>query len=45
MTIPPISLPYLNNYPASLVSQVHSLLHNGELGDILARKYPQRHDH
>lgn len=45
MTQPHLPLPYLNAYPAPLVQQVQTLLRNGELGDILARKYPQRHDH
>ena len=41
----PIKLPYLGGYPTPLVSQVQTLLLNGELGQWLARKYPQGHDH
>ncbi|RXZ43800.1 M48 family metallopeptidase [Crenobacter cavernae] len=36
--------PYLHGYPAPLLEQVHALMSSGELGAVLAKKYPERHD-
>ena len=37
-------LPFLGGYPASTLDQVRALIVRGELGDYLARRYPERHD-
>ncbi|MCB5188221.1 DUF45 domain-containing protein [Methylobacillus caricis] len=37
-------LPYLNGYPAPLLTQICTLLEKGQLGTWLERKYPTRHD-
>lgn len=36
----PTSLKYLQGYPPALLTQVHQLIADGELGPLLARKYP-----
>ncbi|WP_035054641.1 M48 metallopeptidase family protein [Andreprevotia chitinilytica] len=36
-------LKYLTGYPPHLLDRVQTLLDQGELGPMLARKYPQRH--
>lgn len=37
-------LPYLSGYPAHLLDSVRALLARGELGEVLARRYPGRHE-
>ncbi|MEP6504505.1 MAG: M48 family metallopeptidase [Betaproteobacteria bacterium] len=36
-------LPFLGGYPASTLDQVRALIADGQLGDYLARRYPERH--
>ena len=36
-------LPYLRSYPEHLLEQARALLHQGRLGAVLLRKYPQAH--
>jgi UTP pyrophosphatase len=38
------SLPYLTAYPESLRAQAAQLLAQGQLGDVLRRRYPLAHD-
>lgn len=35
---------YLSGYPATVVTQIESLLEQGKLGEILLKKYPTSHD-
>lgn len=37
-------LTYLQAYPAELLDKVRALLDQGQLGQWLARRYPERHD-
>ena len=37
------ALPYLRGYPADTVQQVADMLHGGQVGAWLLRKYPQSH--
>lgn len=40
----PTPLKYLTGYPAALQAQVQAMLDRGELGAMLARRYPQPHE-
>lgn len=40
----PPHLKYLSGYPAHLLQQVQSLIDDGKLGDMLARRYPDQHE-
>jgi predicted metal-dependent hydrolase len=42
MTVPPLK--YLAGYPEELLDQVRRLIAEQRLGDMLARRYPERHD-
>jgi predicted metal-dependent hydrolase len=37
-------LKYLSGYPPALQGKVHQLIEQGQLGEHLQRRYPQRHD-
>ncbi|KZE34489.1 M48 family metallopeptidase [Crenobacter luteus] len=37
-------LPYLSGYPEHLLDSVRALIARGELGAVLARRYPGRHE-
>lgn len=39
----PAPLKYLTGYPPALIDQVRQLLAEGRLGELLRRKYPERH--
>jgi hypothetical protein len=39
----PHGLPFLGGYPESTLAQVRELIAQGDLGDYLARRYPERH--
>jgi len=39
----PHDLPFLGGYPSSTLAQVRDLVARGQLGDYLARRYPERH--
>lgn len=45
---PPPVLPavsrYLGGYPAHLLAQAQSLIDQGRLGEVLLKRYPERHD-
>ena len=42
--LPPADdLRFLGGYPASTLDQVRALIAQGQLGDYLARRYPERH--
>jgi len=41
---PADELRFLGGYPASTLDQVRALIAQGQLGDYLARRYPERHD-
>ncbi|MFN3886447.1 MAG: M48 family metallopeptidase [Aquabacterium sp.] len=47
LTPPPV-LPavsrYLGGYPAHLLAQAQSLIDQGRLGEVLLKRYPERHD-
>lgn len=34
---------FLAGYPVALVTQIHQLIEQDKLGDVLLRKYPQAH--
>ena len=38
------TLPYLQGYPESLLSQVTTLIEQDRLGEVLQKRYPQGHD-
>ncbi|WP_039056863.1 M48 family metallopeptidase [Enterobacter sp. Bisph1] len=38
------TLLYLQGYPESLLTQVTSLIEQNRLGEVLAKRYPQKHD-
>ena len=38
------SLKYIAHYPEHIQSQASDLIHSGQLGDYLQKKYPERHD-
>lgn len=38
------TLPYLQGYPESLLSQVTALIEQDRLGEVLQKRYPQGHD-
>lgn len=38
------ALKYLTGYPATVTDQVHTLINNGKLAEILLKKYPVSHD-
>jgi predicted metal-dependent hydrolase len=38
------TLRYLSGYPADLLRQVQALIDQGTLAEVLARRYPERHD-
>ncbi|MGE5451739.1 MAG: YgjP-like metallopeptidase domain-containing protein [Acidobacteriota bacterium] len=42
--VPSPQLKYLAAYPAQVLQQVQHLIDEGKLGDVLARRYPDRHD-
>jgi predicted metal-dependent hydrolase len=42
-TLPDIALRILGGYPAELLGQVGQLIHEGRLGEVISRKYPQPH--
>jgi predicted metal-dependent hydrolase len=43
--LPPADdLRFLGGYPASTLDQVRALIAQGQLGDYLARRYPERHE-
>lgn len=41
---PPTSLKYLQGYPEHLLAQVRQLMADDRLGEMLAKRYPERHD-
>lgn len=43
MSLPPPPLKYLAGYPAALQAQARTLLAQGQLGPMLAAKYPEPH--
>jgi predicted metal-dependent hydrolase len=40
---PSNTLKYLAGYPAETLSQVHQIINDGRLGEVLLKKYPTRH--
>ena len=43
MSAPPGTLKYLTGYPDALRDRVWSLVESGRLGEVLAKRYPERH--
>lgn len=38
------ALRYLSGYPANLLQQVQGLIDEGKLGEVLGKRYPERHE-